>query len=429
MQDEGEEKVEATTNAGTGPEPAPAPAGPQVVRRPLTRSRTSRMFAGVAGGMGEYFGVDPVLIRIAFAVLTLAGGAGVGLYLAAWLLIPLEGDAQSVGEEALAKASSYIDRELGGDKDRSWLWITLLVIGGLIVISNLGRMGWYEGAWFWAILLIAGGVWLYRQDTYGPRTPDSVAPERPVDPAVYASAGTPAAATPAGATSATTTVQPLYTPRPAPRVRPVKIKAPRSHLSRYTFAIGLIAIGTMAMLDNAGTLDVDGGHYAAAALTTAGVGLLVGSVWGRGRNLIFWGLLLVPFVLVADATDIPFAQGSVGERIFDPTEVDQILASHEMFAGHMVFDLSDLEFGSEPVEIDASVFMGLLEVYVPEGVDVEFRGHVEMGGVELFDVHRTGGDVTISTDESDGGPLVVLNTDVFMGEVVVHRTNDQAKEI
>jgi hypothetical protein len=305
----------------------------------------------------------------------------------------------------------------------------LLVIGGLIVNSNLGRMGWYEGAWFWAILLIAGGVWLYRQDTYGPRTPDSVAPERPVDPAVYASAGTPAAATPAGATSATTTVQPLYTPRPAPRVRPVKIKAPRSHLSRYTFAIGLIAMGTMAMLDNAGTLDVDGGHYAAAALTTAGLGLLVGSVWGRARNLIFWGLLLVPFVLVADATDIPFAQGSVGERIFDPTEVDQIPDSHEMFAGHMVFDLSDLEFGSDPVEIDASVFMGLLEVYVPEGVDVEFRGHVEMGGVELFDVHRTGGDVTISTDESDGGPLVVLNTDVFMGEVVVHRTNDQAKEI
>lgn len=387
------------------------------------------MFAGVAGGMGEYFGVDPVLIRIAFAVLSFAGGAGIGLYLAAWLLIPLEGDTQSVGEEAFAKASDYIDRELGGDRDRSWLWITLLVVGGLIVVSNLGSMGWYEGAWFWAILLIAGGVWLYRRDTYGPHTPDAVAPDRPGDPAVYASTGTTAGEAAAGTTSATTGVQPLYTPRPAPRVRPVKPKAPRSHLSRFTVAFGLIALGTMAMLDNAGSLDVDGGHYAAAALTTAGVGLLVGSVWGRARNLIFWGLLLVPFVLVADATDISFA-GGTGERIFNPTGVAQIAGSHELFAGHMVFDLSDLEFGSEPVEINASVFMGQLEVFVPEGVDVEFRGHVDMGGVQLFDVHRTGTDVTISNDETgDGGPSVILDTDVFMGEVVVHRTNDQAREV
>lgn len=388
------------------------------------------MFAGVAGGMGEYFGVDPVLIRIAFAVLALAGGVGAGLYLAAWLLIPLEGDTQSVGEEALAKASSYIDRELAGDKGRSWWWIALLVIGGLIVVSNLGRMGWYEGAWFWAILLIAGGVWLYRQDTYGPRTQDSLPPERPVDPAVYASTGAPAAAIAAGATSATTAVHPLYTPRPAPRARPVKLKAPPSRLSRYTFAVGLIAMGTMAMLDNAGTLDVDGGHYAAAALTTAGLGLLVGSIWGRARSLIFLGLLLVPFVLVADSTDVPFAGGSVGERIFYPTAVDQIADRQEMFAGHMVFDLSELEFGDEPVEIDASVFMGQLEVFVPEGVDVEFRGHVDMGGVQLFDVLRTGTDVTTTNDETGGGgPLVVLDTDVFMGEVIVHRTNDQAKEI
>lgn len=417
MNNEGEEKVDATTNGGIGPEPAPAAAGPQVIRRPLTRSRTSRMFAGVCGGMGEYFGVDPILVRLAFAVLALLGGAGVGLYLAAWLLIPLEGEPQSVGEEAMTKATAYVNREMGGDKDLSWLWITLLVIGGLIVISNLGQMGWYDGAWFWAILLIAGGVWLYRQDTYGPRSPQDVAPDRPFDP------------TAATATSATTAVQPGYVARPAPRVRPVKVRTPVSRLGRYTFATGLVVLGTLATFDNAGTIDLSPGQYAAAALITAGAGLLIGSVFGRARSLIFWGLLLVPFILFADTTDIPFSQGT-GERIYTPIAAGDINSDYELFAGHMVFQLDDMEWDSEPLTIDANVFMGQMEIFVPQGVDVRFEGHAEMGGLRFFDIERTGTDVNLNIDEDTGnGPELVLNTDVFMGEVVVHRTEEQAKEL
>jgi predicted membrane protein len=110
--------------------------------------------------------------------------------------------------------------------------------------------------------------------------------------------------------------------------------------------------------------------------------------------------------------------------------VDEIAESNQMFAGHMVFDLSDLEFGDEPVVIDASVFVGQLEVFVPEGVDVDFRGHADMGGVQLFGLHRTGTDVNLSSNETSGdGPDLILNADVFAGEIVVHRTNDQAKEI
>jgi phage shock protein PspC (stress-responsive transcriptional regulator) len=421
MNNEGEEKVEATTNGGIGPEPAPAAAGPQIVRRQLTRSRTSRMFAGVCGGMGEYFGVDPILVRLAFAVLALLGGAGVGLYLAAWLLIPLEGESTSVGEDAMTKATAYVNREMGGDKDLSWLWITLLVIGGLIVISNLGSMGWYDGAWFWAILLIAGGVWLYRQDTYGPRTPQDPPPDRPVDPTVTAAT--------ASASTAATAVQPAYVARPAPRVRPVKVKTSRSRLGRYTFAIGLVVLGTLAMFSNAGTIDLTPGQYAAAALITAGAGLLVGSVFGRARSLIFWGLLLVPFVMYVDTTNVPFSQGT-GERVYTPIAAGDIDDNYELFAGHMVFQLDDLEWDSEPVTIDASVFMGQMEIFVPQGVDVRFDGHAQMGGLRFFDIERTGTDVNLMRDEDAGnGPELVLNTDVFMGEVVVHRTEEQAKEL
>lgn len=382
------------------------------------------MFAGVCGGLGEYFGVDPILVRLGFAVLALLGGAGVGLYLVAWVLIPLEGEPQSVGEEALAKGTAYFNREFGDDKDRSWLWITLLVIGGLIVISNLGHMGWYDGAWFWAILLIGGGVWLYRQDTYGPRTTS----DQPADTVMSATTTTTAGtATAAGPTA--TAAQTAYPARPAPQVRPAKPKTPPSRLGRYTFAIGLMVLGTMAMFDSAGAIDFTPGQYSAAVLITAGAGLIVGSVWGRARSLIFWGLLLIPFVIFAGTTNIPFGNGT-GQMSYSPVLPAETAGEFELFAGQLVIDLDGLRWGPEPVTVNASLFAGQMEIFVPRGVDVTFEGHTQMGGVRFFDQERTGTDVKLSSDQGFGdGPKLVLNTEVFMGEVVVHRTEATAKEL
>jgi phage shock protein C len=56
--------------------------------RKLYRSQTNRMMAGVCGGLGEYFNVDPTLIRVLFVVLAVFGGAGVVLYLAMWIIVP-----------------------------------------------------------------------------------------------------------------------------------------------------------------------------------------------------------------------------------------------------------------------------------------------------------------------------------------------------
>lgn len=56
----------------------------------ITRSRTDRMIAGVAGGLASYLGVDPLIVRIAFIVLTLLNGFGVMLYIVMWLLVPNE---------------------------------------------------------------------------------------------------------------------------------------------------------------------------------------------------------------------------------------------------------------------------------------------------------------------------------------------------
>ncbi|WP_058519194.1 PspC domain-containing protein [Legionella parisiensis] len=56
----------------------------------LWRSRKDRKIAGVCGGLGAYFGVDPVWMRIIFVIFFLVGGTALIAYLLLWLIIPLE---------------------------------------------------------------------------------------------------------------------------------------------------------------------------------------------------------------------------------------------------------------------------------------------------------------------------------------------------
>jgi phage shock protein C len=71
------------------------PAGP-TGRPPLRRAYHGRMLAGVCAGIADSFGVDVTIVRVAFAVFTFLGGAGVPAYLACLLLIPEEGSDQSI---------------------------------------------------------------------------------------------------------------------------------------------------------------------------------------------------------------------------------------------------------------------------------------------------------------------------------------------
>lgn len=56
----------------------------------LYRSRTERMIEGVCGGVAQYLGVDPTLVRLAFVAFSLAYGSGLLIYLLAAIIIPLE---------------------------------------------------------------------------------------------------------------------------------------------------------------------------------------------------------------------------------------------------------------------------------------------------------------------------------------------------
>ncbi len=97
-----------TTQPTTGqsdrhPEP---PFGFDPERTALRRPFQDRMLAGVASGLARYFGVDPTIIRIAFVVLTIVGGAGIPLYLAGLLLIPEEGSDQSIAAAIIESLQS-----------------------------------------------------------------------------------------------------------------------------------------------------------------------------------------------------------------------------------------------------------------------------------------------------------------------------------
>ena len=73
-------------------------------QKQLIRPKDGRMIAGVCAGIGQFFGIDANLIRIAFALLTLlSAGAAALVYLVAWVVVPEEGESGSIAENYLNK--------------------------------------------------------------------------------------------------------------------------------------------------------------------------------------------------------------------------------------------------------------------------------------------------------------------------------------
>ena len=56
----------------------------------LYRTRANRVFAGICSGVGIYFNVDPVIVRLLWVIFTFAGGAGLLAYIIAWIIVPEE---------------------------------------------------------------------------------------------------------------------------------------------------------------------------------------------------------------------------------------------------------------------------------------------------------------------------------------------------
>jgi phage shock protein PspC (stress-responsive transcriptional regulator) len=111
----------------------------------LERSRSDRMLAGVCGGLARTFGIHPAFYRVGFVVLTLIGGAGILIYLAAALVIPDEGKQDSIAAEILRDA-----------RDRPWPLVGLGLVATAVVVLLSRVTLWPRGDAAWILLLLAG---------------------------------------------------------------------------------------------------------------------------------------------------------------------------------------------------------------------------------------------------------------------------------
>src|SRR3954454_1498105 len=119
----------------------------------LERSAEDKWFAGVCGGLGRYFDLNPAFFRLGFVVLTLLGGAGILIYLAAVLVMPDEGKEQSIAERTLSER-----------RERPWPLIGLgLTAVALAVLFSRASI-WHAGGFGWALVLLAGLAILWSYD-------------------------------------------------------------------------------------------------------------------------------------------------------------------------------------------------------------------------------------------------------------------------
>lgn len=125
-----------------------------IATKRLERPASGRMLAGVAAGLGRYFDLNPTFFRLGFVVLTLLGGSGVLLYLAALLIIPEEGKHDSIAGQSLAERRERPGRLVG---------LGLAGIALLVLITHASF--WPAAGAGWVLILVAGLVILWMYDS------------------------------------------------------------------------------------------------------------------------------------------------------------------------------------------------------------------------------------------------------------------------
>ena len=118
----------------------------------LRRSKSDRMVAGVCGGLGHYFDVNPVLYRVGFVVLTFFGGAGLLIYAACALVIPNEGEKESIASDVLRNHRRRPFALIG---------LALAAIAGIALLSHITFS--FHSDVFWVAVLLVGALLIWSQ--------------------------------------------------------------------------------------------------------------------------------------------------------------------------------------------------------------------------------------------------------------------------
>ncbi len=139
-------------------------AAPNDEPRRLARSRTDRQVAGVAGGLAEYLGIDPTLIRLVWLISILFGGAGALAYLVMAIVLPEESAEHAANKPPVSRRGANLSAWASRAHNRGLLWGGLLVAAGiLLLLGNLDLIplrALWRTFWqiFWPAVLIGLGL-------------------------------------------------------------------------------------------------------------------------------------------------------------------------------------------------------------------------------------------------------------------------------
>ncbi|MGN6162833.1 MAG: PspC domain-containing protein [Marmoricola sp.] len=313
----------------------------------LRLSSSDRYIAGVAGGLGRHFGVDPIVVRVALAALCVFGGIGILVYGLLWAFVPSDRTGRAI-----------ID--LNGPTRRA----ILLTFGCVVALGILGSVfGSFDGfgghfAWPLAAVVAVVAIVLAYLRPHNYRTPPAAPP---LDPAA-----------------------PVTPPSVPPRPR-------RTGLILFwpTVAAIIAAFGVLGIIavDHA----VAPLWWPGTALTIIGIALLVGAFVGRPGGLIPLGIVLLPAVI---ATTILGPNGwRHGDLNATPTSAALVKDSYAIGAGQVTLDLSQV---ADPAHlagrtIHVAMTAGELEVTLPSGIRADVDAKLEIAGdVKVIDDEQSG---------------------------------------
>jgi len=391
--------MDQTQDTTTGP----ADPGPDLNRdgvrtlNQLRRSRDDRMVAGVAGGLGRHFGIDPTIVRVLLIALTIVGGAGLLLYAACWLFVPEDG--------ARGGALIHLGDEL--------LKIVLIVAAAIAVVSTLGSGWWWGGhdhGFPWQLglcaIIIAVVVGFANKRHREDGLTDS-------HTEFNASASTDAAPTPsagesggAGGPGATSYVTPSSPPAPA---RPPRPRRTGPVLFWPTLALILVGFGVLGIY--AADHHVIASAWPALALAVIGLMLVIGAFVGRPGGLILIGLLAIPPLLITSAVD-NFHWDSPATHT--PATSADVHDRYDTGNGRVTLDLSRVTDPQALAGRTVEVGMGAGEiiVYVPRSLTVDVNGTLRVAGDVEVGRHEQGGlspelDTTLQGSDPASGVLTL----------------------
>jgi hypothetical protein len=365
--------------------------------------------------------------RVLAVVLTFFGGAGLLLYALGWLLLPDDRSNLSLTERALGR-----DRSGEGTSNRT----NAIVLAAVLVLVAALAVAGVVGDWAATVLvlLVVGGIFLLlRRDGYA--APAGVGAG--ISPPTGATAGTatwyspPSSPAPAGQAEPPGAGGPGEPPAPsygdfaAPPPPPPSPRTP-SVLGPVTVSVMMIALGVLAGVDASGA-DVAAAAYPALALLVIGLGLLVGTWYGRSRGLIALGVLAALALPPTIAADVVHPTDWQRDRVqvVDVTDVGAIRGTYDFRPGRAELDLTGATFANRTVRTRVDMPAGVLTVRVPQNVDVTATVDVGMGESRVLGRHNDGLGITDRVEDlgpdGRGGGTLELHIDQGVGSVEVNR--------